>query len=265
MKTMVKIKIQYIFVLFISILMLSNCSNKTAESMALKVLPLASLDTFESIMFDRTRKYAEELRSRNELKYAGELYNHDLDFTQAYPIKQKFTGELCECLVETEHILQVNLKADSNECTGSPIGYQLFRLIRFDLGTTDGKSFSFYTFASLKKDKDRNNRELPERLQNFYISEQITDNKLPSVFVFKKKYNYDYAKWVPLIKHEQRTNVDYLFEMDKSLLKQDTICLNKIISKHLNMIGGNKHLVFDIPKSFNTKGIIFKPQKVSPW
>ena len=224
----------------VCVLFLVSCRTQTGGTTA---LPSSPIEEFDLKMIEKVQAEALDIWKEEDKN----LPIKPKPIVLIAPLfEDRFKGELCECLVESEHILQINLKSDSAECVGEPIGYQRFRLNRIKIETTEGRTLSFYTFAATKKDKDRD-----ERLQTFYISEPTKTTKLPSEFRFKRKFNYDIPAFVV------STGVDYVFQRDMNdTFTGDTICFNKIISQQFNMVGGNKPLVFDITKSINTRGLI---------
>lgn len=242
MKTIIKNEALRFLVLTFGILFLAHCSNRMAENTSL--MP-TYYDIFDSTMLVRVQEYA--------TKDSSGMQNKNINILAA-TIEEKYSAEFCECLIESENVLQLTLKSNRNDCFDNPVGYQRFRLTKFKLETKEGSFLNFYTFASIKKDTNR-----AERMQNFYISEMNNSKEMPNPLLFKKRYNYDFPSWIPFSKRERNSNVTYEFRW-KTTLPGSNICFTHIVNRDFNMISGNKPLVYDIAHSFDIKGILLKRQ-----
>ena len=247
MNSIQKIKNIVSVALLFGVLFFTNCS---IASIGIPRLTASKMDTFDITMGERIiQEYKDSLPKGDKTRIGLKK-----DTTLIYPkIVERYYGELCECLVESDHILQMKLRSNPKDCKGKILGYQRFRLNRIQVTSTKGDTLSLYTFAAIK---EINNQK--EWLQNFYISEAIIDSFVPASIVFKKRYNYDYPRWIHRSKRPKAVN--YIFERDTNPALLDTVCFNKIISEDYNMIGGNKPLVFDITQNINSKGIVLVHQ-----
>ncbi len=240
MKTILKNKALTLIVLTISTLSFIQCSNKTK---------MVSRDLHQNIIesfgFD---DHYDTLMHQNIQKEPGvrvmptvQRINHSKSIAE-----EKYSAILCECYAVLDNILELTLKTNARDCSGDPVGYQQFRLSRFMEETKDGQIKNFFTFAAILKEFKKDTIET--RIQNFYITEGYEGSEFPTSIRFVKRYNYD------LFNREQtsKVNLDFYFE---KMPDSKTLCLTKIVNHDFNMIGGSKPLVFDIVKSFDTKGI----------
>jgi hypothetical protein len=246
MKQILKSKVTRIMLLTINVLLFVACSNKTATQIRSSDTGVGKspnyFDVYDKLMVSKVQKAAVNVLEKDK------IFNPSFKDTV---IEEQYVAKFCQCYVESNNILELTLKSDSTECSSEIVGYQRFRLTRYKITTTLNKELSFYAFAAIEQNGDRN-----ERMQNFYISKEITVANMPNSIHFESRYNYDLEYL-----REKSKGVDYEFKfnLDKSLI-DNTLCLKKIINHQYNMISGNKALAFDIMKSFDTNGIVLKKQ-----
>ena len=166
MKTFLKNEAICLIILTISILLFTDCNHNTVQhargSDFISAKPLNYFDTFDTIMLAKVHKAAVDSLKNQQVS--------NLIFKDTI-IEEQYIAELCKCYVESNNILELTLKSKSNlrDCIGSPVGYQRFRLTLYKFVTTVDTAISFYTFAAIEKNVNRD-----ERMQNFYISEVIS-------------------------------------------------------------------------------------------